>query len=73
MSMDDQAMTELIIEWRHYEKNGATCDRCSATGTSVKEVVAEISKELADKGIVATFTEALLPEELMAQIEHDPV
>jgi len=60
-------MKELIIEWRHYEKEGATCDRCAATGSSVKEVVAELIDELAGEGITVTFTETTLPEELMAQ------
>lgn len=60
-------MKELTIEWRHYEKEGATCDRCAATGSSVKEVVSELSKELAEKGIKVIFTETVLPKELMAQ------
>ena len=60
-------MKELTIEWRHYEKEGETCDRCAATGSSVKEVVSELSKELADKGITVIFTETVLPKELMAQ------
>lgn len=60
-------MKNLTIEWRHYDKEGATCDRCSATGTSVREVVAGLSEELANKGISVIFTEKKLPEELMAQ------
>ena len=60
-------MKELTIEWRHYEKEGATCERCAATGSSVKEVVSELGNELAGKGITVTFTETPLPEESMAQ------
>ncbi|HEY5513084.1 MAG TPA: DUF2703 domain-containing protein [Geomonas sp.] len=60
-------MKKLTIEWRHYGKEGATCDRCAATGSSVKGVVSELSNELADKGITVIFTETVLPEELMAQ------
>ncbi len=60
-------MKRLSIEWRHYDKAGATCDRCAATGESVSEVVAGLSAELAGKGITVTFTETRLPEELMAQ------
>jgi hypothetical protein len=60
-------MKELAIEWRHYEKDGATCDRCAATGSSVKEVVSGLNCELAIKGITVTFTETILPEALMAQ------
>ena len=60
-------MRELTVEWRHFEKDGATCDRCAATGTSVKEVVAELSDELAGQGVTITFVETPLTEELMAQ------
>jgi len=60
-------MKELTIEWRHYEKDGATCDRCAATGTSVRDVVSELSKELAARGVTVTFVETILPEELLAQ------
>ena len=60
-------MKELTIEWRHYEKEGATCDRCAATGSSVKEVVSELTRELEGRGVTVTFTETALPEELMAQ------
>ena len=60
-------MKTLSIEWRHYEKAGLTCERCAATGSSVKEVVSELSNELAGKGITVIFTETPLPEELMSQ------
>jgi len=62
-----KAMKELNIEWRHYDKDGQTCDRCAATGASVREVVSGLSKELAEKGVSVTFTETLLSEELIAQ------
>lgn len=67
MTVGDEAMMELAIEWRHYEKEGATCDRCAATGTSVREVVSELRNELADKGVTVLLMETKLPEELMAQ------
>ena len=60
-------MKELAIEWRHYEKEGETCDRCAATGTSVKKVIADLTRELSGKGITLSYTETALPEELMAQ------
>jgi hypothetical protein len=55
-------MKELTIEWRHYEKEGATCLRCSATGKTLEEVVAELRAELAPRGIRITFTETKLTE-----------
>lgn len=60
-------MRTVAIEWRHYQHEGATCDRCAATGLSVREVVSELSRELAERGVSITFTETILPEELMAQ------
>lgn len=58
---------ELVIEWRHYVKEGATCDRCAATGTSVREVVAELAKQLELRGVTVKLNETSLPEEQMAQ------
>ena len=60
-------MKNLAIEWRHYDKAGATCDRCATTGAAVKKVISGLSAELEEKGFAVTFTETLLPEELMAQ------
>jgi len=56
-------MRELTIEWRHYDKEGATCVRCSATGQSLDEVVAALREELAPRGIRIAFTETKLTEE----------
>ena len=60
-------MKELSIEWRHYEKDGSTCARCSSTGTTLAELVNDLEDELRAKGVQVTFTETLLPEEAMAQ------
>lgn len=60
-------MRELTVEWRHFEKDGATCDRCAATGKSVRDVVTGLSDELAGQGVKVTFVETPLTEELMAQ------
>ncbi len=60
-------MKTITIEWRHYAKKGATCDRCAATGRSVKEVVADFTGELASRGVKVVFLETVLPEEQMAE------
>lgn len=60
-------MQELSIEWRHYDKAGATCDRCASTGEAVKKVISGLGSELEEKGFAVAFRETLLPEELMAQ------
>lgn len=60
-------MKELRIEWRHYAKDGATCDRCAATGSSVAQVVGDLQQELSRRGITVIFSETLLPAERMAE------
>ena len=60
-------MNELRIEWRHYAKDGATCERCSSTGATLSELLNELAEELKTKGVTVTFNETLLPEEAMAQ------
>lgn len=60
-------MKELAIEWRHYEHGGATCDRCTSTGLSIREVISELGKELTGNGVTIRFTETILPEEQMPQ------
>lgn len=60
-------MRELTIEWRHYDKEGATCVRCSATGQSLDEVVAALREELAPRGVRIVFTETRLTEEQLPE------
>lgn len=60
-------MMELRIEWRHYAKDDATCERCSSTGTTLSVLLNELVGELNAKGVTVTFAETLLPEEAMAQ------
>lgn len=58
---------ELVIEWRHYDKAGQTCDRCSTTGKTLEEVVSDLREELALQGIEVTFIEKKLGEDELAQ------
>jgi len=60
-------MKTLQIEWRHFDTSGQTCDRCSATGSSIKAVISEMTSEMAENGITLTFTETLLSKERMAE------
>ncbi len=60
-------MKELTIEWRHYDKEGATCLRCSATGKTLQEVVAELQREVAPQGVQISFTETKLTEGEISQ------
>lgn len=51
------AATTLVLEWRHYGKEGQTCERCSDTGVNLATVVADYAQQ----GINITVQEVLLP------------
>jgi hypothetical protein len=53
-------MKKLAIEWKHLEKEGHTCDRCSDTGQAVRDVVAELEGELRREGVAVSLVETLL-------------
>lgn len=55
-------MKQLNIEWRHYQNEGLTCDRCSATGKTLQDVVQNLQLELAGQGILIILTEIFLNE-----------
>lgn len=48
----------IRIEWRHYDKAGATCDRCGDTGANLKQVIGEYARH----GVVIELQETLLDE-----------
>ena len=60
-------MRTLKIEWRHYQKEGATCLRCSATGKTLAEVVDELKIELAPSGIDVILRETALEADQLPQ------
>lgn len=53
-----------MIEWKHFDKEGKTCERCSGTGSNLLRVMSEMEKEL---GIEISFKETKLPEEKMSE------
>lgn len=55
-------MKRLEIEWRHLDKEGKTCDRCSDTGETARRVFEDLSNELKPKGWELSFKETLLTE-----------
>ena len=59
----ERAAVPVVIEWRHYDKAGATCDRCGDTGTNLKQVITEY----AAKGVVIELQETLLNEEQISE------
>lgn len=50
----------MHIEWRHLEIGGDTCTRCAETGKNLAQVVRDLHKELASRGVEVIFTETTL-------------
>lgn len=55
-------MKKIIIEWKHFDKNGTTCDRCSQTGNNLQEAIKDLQKEFDIE-----FTETKLTEDRMSE------
>ena len=55
-------MKNLLIEWKHFDKEGNTCKRCSDTGVSIQTAVDELKEELKKKEIEILFEETKLSE-----------
>lgn len=53
-------MKTLTIEWKHLDKDGATCVRCRDTGKTLAEVVGELKRECKETGVQIVFRETLL-------------
>ena len=60
-------MRTLNIEWRHLDLDKGTCLRCSKTGKTLDQFVAELKKELKTKGIKIKFIETKLSEKEIQQ------
>ena len=60
-------MKSLHIEWQHIEKDGKTCRRCAETGTTLVQVVQELTEELKPNGIRVNLTETKLSKDEVAQ------
>lgn len=60
-------MKSLHIEWQHIEKNGKTCRRCAETGTTLTQVIKELTEELKPKGISVHLTETKLSKDEVSE------
>lgn len=60
-------MKKLIIEWKHFDKNGKTCERCSGTGNNLSQVIAGLRSELLQKGVEIEYRKTKLPESRMSE------
>lgn len=60
-------MKQLEIEWRHLDKDGKTCNRCSDTGESVRNAYESLKKELQPKGWRITLKETHLTDQEISE------
>lgn len=60
-------MKKLTIEWKHFDKEGKTCDRCSQTGKNLFQVLKDLRSGLLKKGIEIEYRETKLPENQMPE------
>jgi len=54
---------DIRVEWRHYDKGGSTCDRCSGTGINLAAVI----KEFTERGVTIELQETLLSADQMSE------
>ncbi len=53
-------MKKLIIEWKHLDVEGETCDRCYDTGENLNQEVKRLNRTLQPKGIEVEWFETKL-------------
>ncbi len=54
-------MKTIIIEWRHLDQSGDTCDRCSDTGSALRQMIAAMQQACPQNGYLVQFVEVKLP------------
>jgi len=60
-------MQKIKIEWKHFDKEGKTCQRCSKTGKNLIRVLRDLKVEFASNRIQIELKEIKLPESHMAE------
>jgi len=60
-------MKQILIEWKHFDKDGKTCERCSNTGNNLNQVFNKLKEEYQSRGIEIQYKETKLPESRMAE------
>ncbi len=60
-------MKTLEIEWRHLDKEGETCVRCSDTGEALHQTVAQLAEECRPRGWDIRFRETKLTPERISE------
>lgn len=54
--------TTLVIEWKHLDSDGETCDRCYDTGENLHAEIKRLKRKLEAKGIEIQLIETKLDE-----------
>lgn len=60
-------MKKLIIEWRHLDVKGETCNRCYDTGENLNQEVKRLNRILQPKGFEVEWVEVKLDDSQVAQ------
>ncbi len=53
-------MDKLIIEWKHLDVDGETCERCSDTGENIVKAINSIESDLDNSNLDIQFIETAL-------------
>lgn len=60
-------MKKLIIEWKHLDVAGETCDRCYDTGENLFNEVRRLNRQLEQQGITVEIVETKLDDTRIAE------
>ena len=60
-------LKQLDIKWRHLDKDGDTCRRCSDTGKTLAQTVIDLMQECALHGVQVVYRETKLSVEEIPQ------
>lgn len=60
-------MKKILIEWKHFDKDGKTCERCSNTGSNLNEIFNHLKDEYLKQEIEIQYKETKLPGSRMAE------
>jgi hypothetical protein len=58
-------MKTIEIEWRHLDKKGTTCNRCSLTTKNLKSAIRDLTGKC--KNVIFRFREVKLPSNKISQ------
>ena len=57
---EETSQNRLVIEWKHLDSSGETCDRCYDTGENLNAEIKRLQRKLDPKGIKIEYIETKL-------------